>query len=107
LKAKFHYAIQVADPVSDQVSNKFAWVCDQIVTFLGSKAGRRQVRAAISTCLDSSNLSATCFWSKKVASWSQIRANLSKARSETRSVALTCRRLAVKQRTKQDDCPFS
>jgi len=45
-------------PVSDQVSEKFARVCDQLATFL--KAGRRQVRA-ISTCRDSSNLVAVRF----------------------------------------------
>jgi len=43
--------------------------------FLKLKAGRRQVRA-MSTCWDSSNLSATCFRPKKVASWSQTRTNL-------------------------------
>jgi len=54
-RAKFHYAIQVADlvadPVSDQVIDKFVRICDQFATFFGSKAGRRQVRA-ISTCRD-------------------------------------------------------
>jgi len=38
-RAKFHYAIQVpdlvADPVSDQVSDKFVRVCDQLATFSG------------------------------------------------------------------------
>jgi len=28
LRAKFHYAIQVPDPVTDPVSNKFVWVCE-------------------------------------------------------------------------------
>jgi len=37
VKAKFHYAIQVADPVSDPVSHKFVRVCDQLATFLGRK----------------------------------------------------------------------
>jgi len=33
--AKFHYAVQVADPVSDQVtvSDKFVRVCDNLATF--------------------------------------------------------------------------
>jgi len=37
VKAKFHYAIQVADPVSDLLFNKFVWVCDQLATFWGRK----------------------------------------------------------------------
>ena len=47
-------------PVSDQVSDNFARICDQLATLLGSKAGRRQVRA-VSTCRDSSNLVADRF----------------------------------------------
>jgi len=45
IRAKFHYAIQVADLVSDLAFDKFVRVCDQFATFLGSKAGCRQVRA--------------------------------------------------------------
>jgi len=41
VKAKFHYAIQVAvlvaDLVSDLTFDKFARVCDQLATFLGRK----------------------------------------------------------------------
>ena len=37
LRTKFHYAFQVADPVSYQVTNKFVRVCDQLATFLGQK----------------------------------------------------------------------
>jgi len=42
VKAKFHYATKVADLVADLVSDvasdKFARVCDQLATFLGSKS---------------------------------------------------------------------
>jgi len=35
LKAKFHYAIQITDLVSDLAFDKFMRVCDQLATFLG------------------------------------------------------------------------
>ena len=41
IKVKFHYAIYVADLVSDLAFDKFVRVCDQLATFFGSKAGRR------------------------------------------------------------------
>ena len=38
IKAKSHYAIQVADLVADPVFDElFVWVCDQLATFLGRK----------------------------------------------------------------------
>ena len=37
IKAKFHYAIQVVDLVSDLAFDKFVRVCDQLATFLGRK----------------------------------------------------------------------
>jgi len=60
--------------------------------FLGTKfhyAIQWQTRSRTNSnraCRDSSNLSATRFRPKKVASWSQTRTNLSKARPETRPV---------------------
>jgi len=56
-EAEFHYAIQVADPVFDHVSDEFMYVGlrsarDQLSTFFESKADRRQARA-IPTCRDS------------------------------------------------------
>ena len=98
LKAKFHYAIQVAhlvaDPVSNQVfSDKFVLVCDQLatssllvwvpnsITLSSGRPGRRPTRTELveiaRTCVRSA------FDPKKVASWSQTRTNLSKARSAT------------------------
>jgi len=53
VKAKFHYAIQVADLVADLAFDKLVRVCDQLTTFWVE--GRSQV----STCRDSSNLPAT------------------------------------------------
>ena len=38
VKAKFHYAIQVADLVADLAFDKFMRVCDQLATFFESKA---------------------------------------------------------------------
>ena len=37
VKAKFHYAIQVADLVADLAFDKFMRVCDQLATFLSQK----------------------------------------------------------------------
>jgi len=37
IRVKFHYAIQVADLVSDLAFDKFVRVCDQLATFLGRK----------------------------------------------------------------------
>ena len=53
VKAKFHYAIQVADLVADLVSDL---AFDHLATFVG----RKQVadRFELSRCRDSSNLSA-------------------------------------------------
>jgi len=43
--AKFRYAIQVEDLVSDLAFDKFVRVCDQLETFFSIETGRRQVRA--------------------------------------------------------------
>ena len=37
VKAKFHYAIQVADLVADLAFDKFVRVCNQLATFLSRK----------------------------------------------------------------------
>ena len=56
IKVKFHYAICVADLVSDLAFDKFARVCDQLATFLDRKqvADRFQVSRHVEiagTCL--------------------------------------------------------
>jgi len=60
VKAKLHYAMQVADLVSDLAFDKFVQICDQLAIFFGRKQVADRCRTNLSvTGRDSSNLSVT------------------------------------------------